>query len=172
MFVSLEFAASKAAPQLVVPSEAVIATGTRSVVIVSRGDAGFDVREVKTGAESEGKTVILSGLDEGDPIVLSGQFLIDSEASLKSTVSRLSPAEQNDDGSEHEGEQAPGHVHEQAPEEPSGHVHEQAPEEPSGHVHEQAPEEPSGHVHEQAPEPAPEHVHDHGKSPDHSGTHP
>jgi len=90
MFVSLEFAAASAAPQLFVPSEAVIATGTRSVVIVSLGDAGFDVRDVKTGADSDGKTVILSGLDEGETIVLSGQFLIDSEASLRSAVSRLS----------------------------------------------------------------------------------
>jgi Cu(I)/Ag(I) efflux system membrane fusion protein len=91
MFVSLDFAAAQAAPQLVVPSEAVIATGTRSVVIVSRGEAGFDVRDVRTGAEAEGRTVILSGLEEGESIVLSGQFLIDSEASLRLTVSRLSP---------------------------------------------------------------------------------
>jgi Cu(I)/Ag(I) efflux system membrane fusion protein len=97
MFVSLEFAAANAAPQLVIPSEAVIATGSRSVVVISRGDAGFDVREVKTGAESDGKTVILSGLDEGDQIVLSGQFLIDSEASLRSTVSRLATAAGNED---------------------------------------------------------------------------
>ena len=96
MFVSLEFAAPKVAPQLVVPSEAVIATGTRSVVVVSRGQAGFDVREVETGAESEGKTVILSGLEEGEDIVLSGQFLIDSEASLRSTVSRLSGAAESE----------------------------------------------------------------------------
>ncbi len=93
MFLSLEFSATNAAPELVVPSEAVIATGTRSVVILSRGDAGFDVREVKTGADTNGKTVILSGLAEGDPIVLSGQFLIDSEASLQATVSRLSSTE-------------------------------------------------------------------------------
>jgi membrane fusion protein, copper/silver efflux system len=97
MFVSLEFATANAAPQLVIPSEAVIATGSRSVVVISRGDAGFDVREVKTGAESDGKTVILSGLDEGDQIVLSGQFLIDSEASLRSTVSRLSTAAGSED---------------------------------------------------------------------------
>jgi Cu(I)/Ag(I) efflux system membrane fusion protein len=63
------------------------------VVIVSRGAAGFDVREVKTGAESAGMTVIQSGLDEGETIVLSGQFLIDSEASLRSTISRLTPAD-------------------------------------------------------------------------------
>ena len=95
MFVSVEFSATKADPQLVVPSEAVIATGTRSAVIVSHGQAGFDVREVKTGAESDGRTVILSGLQEGEQIVLSGQFLIDSEASLRSTLSRLSTVPEN-----------------------------------------------------------------------------
>jgi Cu(I)/Ag(I) efflux system membrane fusion protein len=90
MFVSLGFAAREAEPQLVVPSEAVIVTGERSVVIVARDGGGFDAVDVKLGAEAGGKTVILSGLSEGQPIVLSGQFLFDSEASLKSAVSRLS----------------------------------------------------------------------------------
>jgi Cu(I)/Ag(I) efflux system membrane fusion protein len=79
-----------------VPSEAVIVTGERSVVIVARDGGGFDVAEVTTGAEVDGKTAVLSGLEEGQSIVLSGQFLIDSEASLRSTVSRLSsPAEES-----------------------------------------------------------------------------
>jgi len=103
MFVTLEFAAPKAAPQLVVPSEAVIATGTRAVVIVSRGDAGYDVREITAGAESGGNTVILSGLEEGEAIVLSGQFLIDSEASIKSAISRLSAPEAAPAGHDHAG---------------------------------------------------------------------
>jgi membrane fusion protein, copper/silver efflux system len=90
MFVSLELTAAARESQLVVPSEAVIVTGERSAVIVASEDGGFDVAEVTTGTEAEGKTVILSGLMEGQPIVLSGQFLIDSEASLKSAVSRLS----------------------------------------------------------------------------------
>jgi Cu(I)/Ag(I) efflux system membrane fusion protein len=89
MFVSLHFATSAAAPQLVVPSEAVIVTGERSVVIVAREEGGFDVADVKLGAESGGQTVIISGLEEGQSVVLSGQFLIDSEASLKSAVSRI-----------------------------------------------------------------------------------
>jgi Cu(I)/Ag(I) efflux system membrane fusion protein len=93
MFVSLEFAAEGEREQLVVPSEAVIVTGERSVVIVAREGGGFDVAEVTVGADAQGKTVILSGLEAGQSIVLSGQFLIDSEASLKSTVSRLSTAE-------------------------------------------------------------------------------
>jgi Cu(I)/Ag(I) efflux system membrane fusion protein len=93
MFVSLELAAEGEREQLVVPSEAVIVTGERSVVIVAREGGGFDVAEVTVGADAQGKTVILSGLEAGQTIVLSGQFLIDSEASLKSTVSRLSTAE-------------------------------------------------------------------------------
>jgi Cu(I)/Ag(I) efflux system membrane fusion protein len=89
MFVSLSFAPTKSGSQLVVPTEAVITTGERSVVIVANNDGSYGVANVTTGAESEGRTEILSGLTEGQSIVVSGQFLIDSEASLKSTVSRL-----------------------------------------------------------------------------------
>jgi Cu(I)/Ag(I) efflux system membrane fusion protein len=93
MFVSLEFEGKAGQAQLVVPTEAVIVTGERNVVIVARDGGGFDVAEVTLGIETEGKTAILSGLEEGQPIVVSGQFLIDSEASLKSALSRLSTAE-------------------------------------------------------------------------------
>jgi Cu(I)/Ag(I) efflux system membrane fusion protein len=89
MWVALDFTAPAAAPQLVVPSEAVIVTGQRSVVIVTDGKGSFDVVAVSTGVEQDGRTPILSGLKEGQSIVLSGQFLIDSEASLTSTVTRL-----------------------------------------------------------------------------------
>jgi Cu(I)/Ag(I) efflux system membrane fusion protein len=89
MYVSLEFESKAGEPRLLVPSEAVIVTGDRSVVIVARQGGGYDVAEVMTGAEADGRTVILSGLQEDQPIVLSGQFLIDSEANLKSAVTRL-----------------------------------------------------------------------------------
>lgn len=89
MWVALDFTAPAAAPQLVVPSEAVIVTGQRSVVIVAGEKGSFDVVDVSTGVEQQGRTPILSGLKEGQSIVLSGQFLIDSEASLTSTVTRL-----------------------------------------------------------------------------------
>ena len=98
MFVTLDFAAPASEPQLVVPSEALIETGERTAVIVARRDGGFDVVNVSAGAEQDGRRVILSGLQEGQSIVLSGQFLIDSEASLKSTVNRL-------EGSAHAGHQ-------------------------------------------------------------------
>jgi membrane fusion protein, copper/silver efflux system len=93
MFLSLEFEGQDEREQLVVPSEAVIMTGERSVVIVAREGGGFDVADVTVGADAQGRTAILSGLEAGQAIVLSGQFLIDSEASMKSTVSRLSTAE-------------------------------------------------------------------------------
>jgi Cu(I)/Ag(I) efflux system membrane fusion protein len=92
MFVSLAFVAQGGEPQLVVPSEALIMTGERNVVIIARDDSGFDVAEVTAGQEVDGRTTILDGLQEGQSIVLSGQFLIDSEASLKAAVSRLSSA--------------------------------------------------------------------------------
>ena len=95
MFVSLELSAPGADAQLLVPSEAVITTGERSVVIVANTDGTFGVVNVGVGAEHDGRTAILEGLAEGQSVVASGQFLIDSEASLKSTVSRLegAPAE-------------------------------------------------------------------------------
>ncbi len=89
MFLALEFAGQPARPRLTVPSEAVIVTGERSVVIVAGKRGEFSVAEVVAGAESGDRTEILSGLAEGQPVVLSGQFLIDSEASLRSALTRL-----------------------------------------------------------------------------------
>lgn len=74
---------------LTVPAEAVIVTGTRALVIV-RENGTFRPAEVKTGSEADGRTEILAGLKAGEEVVLSGQFLIDSEASLKGMLARLS----------------------------------------------------------------------------------
>ena len=89
MFVSLAFLTPDREPQLVVPTEAVIATGERSVVIVVNQDGSFGAADVTTGGDADGRTAILEGLSEAQSIVISGQFLIDSEASLKSGLSRL-----------------------------------------------------------------------------------
>jgi Cu(I)/Ag(I) efflux system membrane fusion protein len=80
--------ADGARPALLVPSEAVIRTGTRTLVMLA-GDGGrFRPAEVQTGVENGGKTEILAGLHEGEKIVASGQFLIDSEASLSGVAAR------------------------------------------------------------------------------------
>src|SRR6266850_436047 len=89
MFVTVEFTPKATEAQLVVPTEAVITTGERDVVITRDANGRFHVVDVTLGPEQDGQTVVRSGLDEGQSIVLSGQFLIDSEANLKSTVNRL-----------------------------------------------------------------------------------
>lgn len=75
--------------RLVVPSEAVITTGKRSIVIVKQSDGSLRPFEVTVGNDVGPDTVISTGLHEGDTVVASGQFLIDSEASLKSVLPRL-----------------------------------------------------------------------------------
>ncbi len=74
---------------LSVSSESIIATGKRKVVIVKEAN-GYRPVEVTTGQERDGRTEILSGLSEGEDVVVSGQFLIDSEASLSGVLARLS----------------------------------------------------------------------------------
>lgn len=73
---------------LVVPSEAVIDTGRRQVVVVKRGGT-FIPQEVKTGRDYDEWTEIVAGLAPGEQVVASGQFLIDSEASLRGFLNRL-----------------------------------------------------------------------------------
>lgn len=68
---------------LLVPTEALIRTGRRTLVMVAEEGGRFRPVEVRTGRETEDRTVILAGLEEGQQVVASGQFLLDSEASLR-----------------------------------------------------------------------------------------
>lgn len=70
------------APALLIPSEAVIRTGTRTIVMLATGDGRYHPAEVRAGREGGGQTEILRGLAVGEKVVASGQFLLDSEASL------------------------------------------------------------------------------------------
>ncbi len=88
MFATLTFGSTDK-PALMVPSEAVIHTGTRAVAIVAEGEGKFRPVDIETGRDSGGMTEIRKGLKAGQRVVASGQFLIDSEASLKSTLTRL-----------------------------------------------------------------------------------
>ncbi|MHB1093102.1 efflux RND transporter periplasmic adaptor subunit [Thiobacillus sp.] len=76
-----------------VPTEAVIRTGRRAIVMLAEAEGHYRPVEVTLGAESGNDTVILSGLDEGQKIVASGQFLIDSEASLQGIMARAGVAD-------------------------------------------------------------------------------
>lgn len=77
--------------RLVVPAEAVIRTGKRAVVIVRQANGAFEPREVSLGADMGDDIEVVSGLSDGEQVVASGQFLIDSEARLRSVLGSMSP---------------------------------------------------------------------------------
>jgi Cu(I)/Ag(I) efflux system membrane fusion protein len=92
MFVTMQFSDVRTERSIVVPTEAVIHTGKRSVVIVAEENGRFRPVEVRAGIETGGQTEIRSGLQAGQRVVVSSQFLIDSEASLKGVEARLNEA--------------------------------------------------------------------------------
>ncbi len=74
---------------LLIPREAVILTGKGARVIVSQGEGRFEPREVKAEDLGEDEILIRSGLSEGERVVVSAQFLLDSEANLQAGLRRL-----------------------------------------------------------------------------------
>jgi membrane fusion protein, copper/silver efflux system len=97
MFTTVNFAPAARKDILLVPTEAVIQTGKRSVVIVAEANGRFAPVDVDVGVESGGQTEIRKGLSAGQRVVVSGQFLIDSEASLKGVLSRMEGAASTND---------------------------------------------------------------------------
>jgi Cu(I)/Ag(I) efflux system membrane fusion protein len=91
MFATVRIYAGPKQHVLAIPREALIKTGDDQRVIVALGDGRFRPRKVSAGMESGGLVEILSGLREGERVVTSGQFLIDSEASLKASFTRMQP---------------------------------------------------------------------------------
>lgn len=89
MFVNMKLLDESAPEKLALPSEAIIYTGRRSVVMLSQGEGRFSPTEIKTGQEVEGMVEVLGGLEEGQEVALSGQFLLDSEATLQGLETRL-----------------------------------------------------------------------------------
>ncbi|MDP3844781.1 MAG: efflux RND transporter periplasmic adaptor subunit [Oxalobacteraceae bacterium] len=98
MFATINFTSAPHKDVLLVPTEAVIQTGTRSVVMLAQGDGKFIPVDVVIGTETNGQTEIRKGLETGQKVVVSGQFLIDSEASLKGTATRMSDMPAPDSG--------------------------------------------------------------------------
>lgn len=86
-------------PRLVVPREAVHATGSRAWVFVRGPDESLIAREVQTGMVADRQIEILSGLQEGETVVASANFLIDAESSMGSAIEAMPGMEMEDDGS-------------------------------------------------------------------------
>jgi membrane fusion protein, copper/silver efflux system len=92
MFVSMQFMDTRPEKTILIPTEAVIQTGRRTVVMLAEDNGRFRPVEVQAGIESGGQTEIRRGLQPGQRVVVSSQFLIDSEASLKGVEARLNEA--------------------------------------------------------------------------------
>lgn len=89
MFAHVALSPASEAPVIVVPDEALIADGESTRIIVTEGDGHFRAATVTPGRTSGGMTEIRGGLTDGQRIVVSGQFLIDSEANLSGALDRL-----------------------------------------------------------------------------------
>ena len=89
MLVQMQFSDTRAGQMLLVPTEAIIQTGRRSVVLLAEEQGRFRPVEVEIGLEVAGQTEVRRGLRVGQRVVVSAQFLIDSEASLKGVEARL-----------------------------------------------------------------------------------
>jgi len=94
MYATVNFMAPASGAVVLVPAEAVIETGKRSVVIVAAGEGRFMPVDVDVGRQSGDAVEIRKGISVGQRVVVSGQFLIDSEASLKGALTRIAASGQ------------------------------------------------------------------------------
>lgn len=87
--------------RLVAPSEAVLDTGVRKILFVSKGEGIFEPRDVSVGVKTEEGVEIKEGVKEGEVVVTSGNFLIDSESRLKSAIEGMGGGEHQHGGHQH-----------------------------------------------------------------------
>jgi RND family efflux transporter MFP subunit len=96
MYANVEIRVPVVSNAVKIPSEAILHTGERDVVVVEKGDGLFEPREVTLGAEGEGYSQVTKGLREGETVVTSSQFLIDSESNLKEAISKMLAARKSE----------------------------------------------------------------------------
>jgi Cu(I)/Ag(I) efflux system membrane fusion protein/cobalt-zinc-cadmium efflux system membrane fusion protein len=89
MYATVVFEPVAVREAITIPAHAVLRTGERNIAVLSLGEGRFAPREVKLGMEGDGYIRVLSGLEEGDEVVTSAQFLIDSESSLREAIQKM-----------------------------------------------------------------------------------
>ncbi len=89
MFADVSISASQQPEAVVIPAEAVIRSGTRDQVFIARGPGKFEPVLVKLGLESEGQIIVFEGVQAGDEVVTSAQFMIDSESKLREATAKI-----------------------------------------------------------------------------------
>jgi Cu(I)/Ag(I) efflux system membrane fusion protein len=92
MYVDAEINTGSAKPVLAVPDSAVIDTGSRQVVFIEKGEGRLEPRDVKLGARGNGYVEVRDGIKNGEPVVVSANFLIDAESNLKAALKGYSEA--------------------------------------------------------------------------------
>jgi len=89
MFADVSIYASQQPEAVVIPAEAVIRSGTRDQVFIARAPGKFEPVLVKLGLESEGQVIVFEGVQAGDKVVTSAQFMIDSESKLREATAKI-----------------------------------------------------------------------------------
>jgi Cu(I)/Ag(I) efflux system membrane fusion protein len=89
MFADVSIKADPIDDSLVIPAEAIVRSGGRVQVFIVREPGKFEPRIVTLGVESDGEVAILSGIKEGDEVVTSAQFLVDSESKLREATNKM-----------------------------------------------------------------------------------
>jgi Cu(I)/Ag(I) efflux system membrane fusion protein len=92
MYVDAEIDTGSRQPVLAVPDSAVLDTGSRQAVLVDKGQGRFEPRDVKLGHSGNGYVEVREGVAEGEPVVVSANFLIDAESNLKAALKGFSEA--------------------------------------------------------------------------------
>ncbi|MCW8960888.1 MAG: efflux RND transporter periplasmic adaptor subunit, partial [Ignavibacteriaceae bacterium] len=95
MFANITIQGEDLGKKPVIPENAVIHSGMKDIVIISLGDGKFKPQEVQLGGYSDGYYQVISGLTEGNTIVTSAQFLIDSESNLKAAINQFQSTKQD-----------------------------------------------------------------------------
>ncbi len=99
MYANIYLKSVMAEKSLVIPQEAVIDSGLRKIVFVSLGKGKFQPREVKLGVEgNHNEYQVLEGLKEGENIVVSGQFMLDSESRLREAIQKMLEVQASQEG--------------------------------------------------------------------------
>jgi RND family efflux transporter MFP subunit len=89
MYATVRFAPKAARRAVAVPSPAVLRSGERDLVVTALGGGRFAPREVTLGAEGDGWVEVAAGLEPGEVVVTSAQFLLDSESNLREAIQKL-----------------------------------------------------------------------------------
>jgi membrane fusion protein, copper/silver efflux system len=92
MYVDAEINTGSPEPVLAVPDSSVLDTGSRQAVLIDKGEGRFEPRDVKLGHRGDGYVEIREGISDGEPVVVSANFLIDAESNLKAALKGFSDA--------------------------------------------------------------------------------